>query len=81
MQDFLPTEEAPVPDTRKIKTEVSAPVFQVGKINDAALAEHIIASGAADAVIMVRELIAEPHFVKKVEEGRVESVRPCIYCN
>jgi 2,4-dienoyl-CoA reductase-like NADH-dependent reductase (Old Yellow Enzyme family) len=37
--------------TRKIKSEVSAPVFQVGKINDAALGEHIIASGAADAVI------------------------------
>jgi 2,4-dienoyl-CoA reductase-like NADH-dependent reductase (Old Yellow Enzyme family) len=67
--------------TRKIKSEVSAPVFQVGKINDAALADHIIANGAADAVIMVRELIAEPHFVKKVEEGRIESIRPCIYCN
>jgi 2,4-dienoyl-CoA reductase-like NADH-dependent reductase (Old Yellow Enzyme family) len=67
--------------TRKIKSELSKPVFQVGKINDAALADHIIASGAADAVIMVRELIAEPHFVKKVEEGRAESARPCIYCN
>jgi 2,4-dienoyl-CoA reductase-like NADH-dependent reductase (Old Yellow Enzyme family) len=67
--------------TRKIKAEVSKPVFQVGKINDAAIADHIIASGAADAVIMVRELIAEPHFVKKIEEGRVESARPCIYCN
>ncbi|MBI2962946.1 MAG: FAD-dependent oxidoreductase [Deltaproteobacteria bacterium] len=67
--------------TRKIKSELTRPVFQVGKINDAALADHIIASGAADAVIMVRELIAEPHFVKKVEEGRAESARPCIYCN
>ncbi len=67
--------------TRKMKSELSKPVFQVGKINDAALADHIIASGAADAVIMVRELIAEPHFVKKVEEGRAESARPCIYCN
>jgi 2,4-dienoyl-CoA reductase-like NADH-dependent reductase (Old Yellow Enzyme family) len=67
--------------TRKIKSELVTPVFQVGKINDAALADHIIGSGAADAVIMVRELIAEPHFVKKVEEGRAETLRPCIYCN
>jgi 2,4-dienoyl-CoA reductase-like NADH-dependent reductase (Old Yellow Enzyme family) len=67
--------------TRKIKSEVSAPVFQVGKINDAALADHIIGEGAADAVILVRELIAEPHFVKKIEAGQIESVRPCIYCN
>jgi len=68
--------------TRKIKAGVRAvPIFQVGRINDADLAEHLIADGAADAVVMVRELIAEPHFANKALEGRVEEIRPCMYCN
>jgi len=68
--------------TRKIKAEIKTlPVFQVGKINDPALAEHIIAEGGADAVVMIRELIAEPHFARKALEGKVEEIRPCMYCN
>lgn len=68
--------------SRKIKVEISGtPIFQVGRINDPALAEHIIADGGADAVVMIRELIAEPHFAKKALEGRVEEIRPCMYCN
>lgn len=67
--------------TRKFKAELKLPIFQVGKINDPTVADQIIANGAADAVIMVRELIAEPHFVAKAQGGRVESIRPCIYCN
>lgn len=68
--------------TRKLKAEVkSLPIFMVGRINDAALADNLIASGGADAVVMIRELIAEPHFAKKAQEGRVEDIRPCMYCN
>jgi 2,4-dienoyl-CoA reductase-like NADH-dependent reductase (Old Yellow Enzyme family) len=68
--------------TRKIKAEMShIPVFQVGRINHPALAEHIIAEGAADAAVMIRELIAEPHFARKALEGREEDIRPCMYCN
>jgi 2,4-dienoyl-CoA reductase-like NADH-dependent reductase (Old Yellow Enzyme family) len=68
--------------TRKMKAEINkVPVFQVGKINDAALAEHLIADGAADAVVMIRELIAEPHFAKKALEGSGGEIRPCMYCN
>jgi 2,4-dienoyl-CoA reductase-like NADH-dependent reductase (Old Yellow Enzyme family)/thioredoxin reductase len=68
--------------TRKLKAEIkSLPVFQVGRINDPALAEHIIAEGGADAVVMIRELIAEPHFASKAHDGKVEEIRPCMYCN
>ena len=63
--------------TRKIKAEIKTlPVFQVGKINDPALAEHIIAQGGADAVMMIRELIAEPHFARKALEGRNRRASP-----
>ena len=68
--------------TRKIKAAVgSLPVFQVGRINGPALADHIIADGGADAVVIVRELIAEPDFARKAQEGRENDIRPCMYCN
>ncbi len=67
--------------TKKIKAAVSLPVFVVGRINDPALGERIISNGDADAVVMVRELIAEPHFASKAAEGRVNEIRPCMYCN
>jgi 2,4-dienoyl-CoA reductase-like NADH-dependent reductase (Old Yellow Enzyme family) len=68
--------------TRKIKAGIkSLPVFQVGRINDASLADSIIAEGGADAVVMVRALIAEPELAKKAEQNRTDEIRPCIYCN
>jgi 2,4-dienoyl-CoA reductase-like NADH-dependent reductase (Old Yellow Enzyme family) len=68
--------------TSKIKASVKKlPVFQVGRINDPVLADRIIAEGHADAVVLIRELIAEPEFAKKAQEGRLEEIRPCVYWN
>jgi 2,4-dienoyl-CoA reductase-like NADH-dependent reductase (Old Yellow Enzyme family)/thioredoxin reductase len=57
------------------------PVFQVGRINNPALADWLIAEGRADAVVMIRELIAEPYFARKAQEGNNEDIRPCVYWN
>jgi 2,4-dienoyl-CoA reductase-like NADH-dependent reductase (Old Yellow Enzyme family) len=68
--------------TGTIKSVVKKlPVFQVGRINDPVLADRIIAEGQADAVVMIRELIAEPFFAKKAQEGRTDDIRPCAYWN
>ena len=57
------------------------PVFQVGKIDTPALADRLIAENKADAVVMVRELIAEPFFARKAAAGEVADLRPCVYWN
>ncbi len=57
------------------------PVFQVGRINTPALAERLISEGSVDAVVMIRELIAEPYFPKKAQEGKLNDIRPCVYWN
>lgn len=59
----------------------NTPMFLVGRVNDAMLADKLIADGAADACVVVRELIAEPEFVNKSREGRIEDIRPCVYWN
>ncbi len=44
-------------------------------------ANTVIGSGQADLVSIVRGQIADPHLVKKVEDGRVEDIRGCLTCN
>ena len=64
-----------------VKEIVEVPVFCVGKIADPAEAEYVVANDLADMVCMTRAHIAEPAIVRKIQEGRPEDIRTCIYCN
>ena len=64
-----------------VKAAVDVPVIAVGRLDDPALAADVVASGDADLVLLGRTLIAEPDWPRKVEEGRLNELRPCIACN
>jgi 2,4-dienoyl-CoA reductase-like NADH-dependent reductase (Old Yellow Enzyme family) len=66
---------------REVKRAVGIPVSVVGSIVDPAVAEQLVARGDADFVRLGRPLLADPHYPRKVVEGRPESVRPCIRAN
>jgi 2,4-dienoyl-CoA reductase-like NADH-dependent reductase (Old Yellow Enzyme family)/thioredoxin reductase len=68
-----------VPLSAAIKKVVKVPVFAVGKI-DAVLAEQILEEGKADFIEMCRPLMADPDLPNKAREGRLEDIRPCIFC-
>jgi pyruvate/2-oxoglutarate dehydrogenase complex dihydrolipoamide dehydrogenase (E3) component len=40
----------------------------------------VISSGKADAVAMVRSLIADPSLPQKARQGKSEDIRPCLRC-
>ena len=65
----------------RLKEAVSIPVIASNRINMPAQAEEIIASGTADMVSMARPFLADPEFVKKAAEGRVDEINTCIACN
>lgn len=56
-------------------------VCPVGGIVDPKHAEEIIASGAADAVMLGRAMNADPFWPKKAIEGRDEDIVPCLRCS
>lgn len=56
------------------------PVVAVGSITTAEEAETVIASGQADAVAMVRSLIADPYLPQKAREENSDDIRPCLRC-
>lgn len=47
---------------KHVRSESAAPVSAVGLITEAQHAEEIVASGQADAVMMGREMMRDPHF-------------------
>ena len=70
-----------VPLAATIKRAVSVPVIAVGRLDDASLGEKILADGDADLIAIGRALIADPDFPRKVQEGTLDEIRPCIACN
>ena len=55
-------------------------VSTIGGIHSVADADAIIAEGKADLVVVARQFIADPNWIKKGLEGRQEDVVPCVRC-
>ncbi|HEV7680390.1 MAG TPA: FAD-dependent oxidoreductase [Candidatus Dormibacteraeota bacterium] len=66
------------PAAAAMKRGVDVPVFVTGRVVDPAIAEGLLADGAADMVGMVRALIADPDLPRKAREGRADEVRMCL---
>ncbi len=66
---------------KEIKSVVKAPVFASNRINKAELAENLLQDFYCDAVCFGRPLIADPDFVLKVEQNKLDEIRTCVGCN
>lgn len=70
-----------VAEAAAIKKVVKVPIIVPGKLSDPYDAEQILQEGKADFIGIGRGLIADPELPNKVAEGRLDDIRPCIYCN
>ncbi len=68
-----------VPYAQAIKEVVAVPVIAVSRIPPV-LAEDIIRDGKADFVSIGRQLLVDPYLPQKVQWGKTEDIRPCVYC-
>jgi len=66
---------------KEIKSIVDIPVISGGLISDPNIAEKAIKEGIVDAIFLGRQLIADPEWPRKVREGRLDDIRPCLACN
>jgi 2-enoate reductase len=64
-----------------VKKVVKIPVIAVGKLSAPEFAERIITEGKADIVALGKGLLSDPFWVKKIEEGQPQRIRPCIGCH
>lgn len=67
--------------TRKIKEVVSIPVAASNRLNMPGDAERVLQNGDADMIAMARPFLADPDWVLKTKEDRVNEINTCIGCN
>lgn len=70
-----------VPFAAALKEVVNIPVMVVGKLMNPKLAEKVIEDGRADLVSYTRPMFADPHFPRKMVEGRYDDIRKCCGCD
>ncbi len=67
--------------TARVRAALTIPVITSNRINMPDVAEQVLARGDADMVSMARPFLADPEFVRKAEEQRVDEINTCIACN
>ncbi|WP_368407325.1 FAD-dependent oxidoreductase [Polaribacter sp. HaHaR_3_91] len=67
--------------TKKMKEELSIPLITSNRINMPETAEKILAEGDADMISMARPFLADPEWVNKAAEEKVDEINTCIGCN
>ncbi len=79
---FLSTLDDPLgyelDNNQHVTAVVDVPTIVTGRIMTLDHADHIIGSGMADMVSIVRAMIADPELVVKARDGRESEIRPCI---
>ena len=66
---------------QKVREATRLPIIVSGRLSDPALAEAVLAAGAADIVSIGRGLLADPDLPLKARQGREGTIRPCLSCN
>ncbi len=79
---FLSTLDDPLgyelESSEQVTRSVRVPTIVTGRIMTLDHASHIVETGAADMVSLVRAMVADPDLVRKAREGREAEIRPCI---
>ena len=64
-----------------VKEKVKIPVATVGAHMDPAVMEQILQEGKADLIAIGRGIVCDPEMPHKIEDDRIDDIRPCIRCN
>ncbi len=70
-----------VENTAMLREVVKIPIAASNRINMPAVAERILADGAADLISMARPFLADADWVNKAAAGHAEQINACIACN
>lgn len=65
----------------RVKKTCDVLVSVVGAVEDPKEAENAIEQGKIDAVMIGRQLVADPFWPKKAQHGKDEDIVPCLRCN
>jgi 2,4-dienoyl-CoA reductase-like NADH-dependent reductase (Old Yellow Enzyme family)/thioredoxin reductase len=67
--------------TRAIKQVTDKPVLLVGRVTDPRMAEELLVSKEADAILLARQMFADPEWANKARGGNDRDIRRCVAAN
>jgi 2-enoate reductase len=67
--------------SEKVRRISAKPVVAVGRLDRPVIAEKALTDGKADFIALGRGLLADPEWVNKVSNNRIETIIPCIGCH
>jgi 2,4-dienoyl-CoA reductase-like NADH-dependent reductase (Old Yellow Enzyme family)/thioredoxin reductase len=67
--------------TRAVKTVSTKPVLLVGRITRPEVAEELLKSGDADAILLARQMFADAEWAVKARKGKEGDIRRCVAAN
>lgn len=65
---------------KAIKEAVRVPTMAGGGHRTPEFCEKLVSTGVADFVTLGRQMLADPYWSKKAQEGRIEDINKCISC-
>lgn len=68
-------------DAKFIKKKVNIPVFCAGRMEDPNTSVKVIEKGEIDGISIGRQFLADPEYVTKVKEGKLDDIKPCLACH
>lgn len=63
------------------KKAVDIPIIGVGRLDNPEVAVNVVETGKMDVVAIGRGLLADAFWAKKLEERRLQDIRPCTACH
>ena len=70
-----------IENAARIRRETGMVTIGVGRLNEPGIAERVLEEDKVDLVVMGRAQLADPEFVNKVREGRIEDIDFCVGCD
>lgn len=67
--------------TEAVKKAVNIPVMGMGKLDSPDVAEDVLEKEKCDFVILAHQMLTDPHWPRKVKNGELYDIVPCIGCN
>ncbi|WP_251861702.1 FAD-dependent oxidoreductase [Clostridium sp. Marseille-Q2269] len=64
----------------KLKKVLKVPVITAGRMDNPHLASEAISSGKTDMIGLGRPLLADAYLPRKIKEGKIRDIRPCLSC-
>jgi 2,4-dienoyl-CoA reductase-like NADH-dependent reductase (Old Yellow Enzyme family)/NADPH-dependent 2,4-dienoyl-CoA reductase/sulfur reductase-like enzyme len=68
-----------LPAAAAIRKVLSIPVIASGRV-EPEHADSEIGKGSFDFLAMGRKILADPHLPRKIAQGSIGDIRPCVYC-